>query len=130
MDYATGCWFLPDKHNGQGRPATTEHQIRRGLIGESAGSAAARRQRAGRRDRAMKLGRVVVGLAADGGPALGADVVVLAARGQHEQELLAGLGRPATARTEEAGRFELLEAVARWGHRSGVYTRPIMPAHA
>src|SRR5262245_49831721 len=118
MDYATGCWFVPDKYNRQGRSATTEHQIRRGLIGARGGSAAAGRQRASRRDRAMKLGRVVIGFAADGGPALGADVVILAARGQDEQELLAGLGRPATARAEEAGRLELLEAVARRGHRS------------
>ena len=66
----------------------------------------------------MKLGGVVVGLAADGGPALGADVVVLAARRQDEQELLAGLGRPATARAEETGRLELLKAVALRGHRS------------
>jgi hypothetical protein len=78
----------------------------------------------------MKLGRVVVGLAADGGPALGADVVVLAAGGQDEQEFLAGLGRAATAGAEETGRLELFEAVARRSHRCEVYTKPIMPARA
>src|SRR6266849_1209323 len=80
-------------------------------------SAWARGQSSGRRNRPMKFARVVVHLAADGGAALGADVVVLAARREHEQEFLSRRRRPATARTEEARRLELLEAVARPAHR-------------
>src|SRR5215813_3903636 len=71
----------------------------------------------GRGDRPVKLGGVVVGLAADCGAALGAHVVVLVAGGQDEQELLAGRRGPATAWAEETGRLELLEAVAWRRHR-------------
>src|SRR5262245_25272604 len=117
MDYATGCWFYPDIHNRQGQRATTERLIRRRVTAlERFGSAGAARQ-SRRRDRPVKLGGVVVRLAADRGAALGADIVVLAARGQDEQELLAGRGGTTAARTEEARRLELLEAVLRPGHR-------------
>ena len=65
----------------------------------------------------MELAGVVVGLAPDGRAALGAHVVVFGARGQDEQEFLARRGSAAAARTEEAGRLELLEAVLRPVHR-------------
>ena len=41
----------------------------------------------------MEIGRVVVGLAADGGAARAAEVVVLVAGGQNEEEALARGGR-------------------------------------
>src|SRR5262249_23290466 len=117
MDYATGCWFVPDIHNRQGQCATTEPLIRRRVTAfERSGSARAAGESRGR-DRPVKFGGVVVRLAADRGAALGAHVVVLAARRQDEQELLAGRGGAATARAEEAARLELLEAVLRPGHR-------------
>src|SRR5512138_1217734 len=90
-------------------------------------STGAWRQAAGR-NRAMKLGRIVVRLAADGGAALGADVVVLAARRQDQEELLARGRRAAAAGAEEARRLEFLEAVLGPGHRANSTPGPIMPA--
>src|SRR5262245_20024704 len=111
MDYATGCWFVPDMHNRQGQYAEKEGLIRRRVRGLTL-ARRARQPGCARGDRPVKLGGVVVGLAADGGAALGAHVVVLAARWEDEQQLLADRSGPATAWTEETGRLELLEAVA------------------
>src|SRR4029450_9527857 len=92
-------------------------RIRGRVTGKTTTKSTRTRRQAAGRNRAMKLGRIVVGLAADGGAALGAHVVVLAARGEHEQELLARRRRAAPPGTEEAGRLELLETVARRAHR-------------
>src|SRR5262245_50011790 len=117
MDYATGCWSVPDIHNRQGQHATPERLIRRRVTALERRSSARAAGQSRRRDRPVKLGGIVVHLAADRGAALGAHVVVLAAGGQDEQELLAGRGGAAAAWTEEAGRLELLEAVPRRSHR-------------
>ena len=76
----------------------------------------------------MELAGVVVGLAPDGRAALGAHVVVLAAGGKDQQELLARRRRAPAPRAEEAGRLELLEAVAWRRHRRNSTPGPIMPA--
>ena len=65
-----------------------------------------------RRDRAIEIGGVVVRLAPDRSPALGAQVVVLVAARKHEQEFLAGRRRPSASGAEEARGLELLEAVS------------------
>src|SRR5204862_4355793 len=65
----------------------------------------------GRWGRAIEARRIVVGLASDGRPALGADVVVLVAARQDQQELLADRSGSLASRAEEAGGLELLEAV-------------------
>src|SRR6266404_1127367 len=117
MDYATGCWFVPDIHNRQGQSPERERLIRRRVTASDGSARARRRSSSGRGNRAMKLAGVVVGFAADGGAALGAHVVVFGTRGKDEQKLLAGRRRAATARAEEAGCLELLEAVAGRGHR-------------
>src|SRR6266498_14910 len=102
--------------------------IRRRLTGKTTTKSTRARRQAGGRNRAMKLGRIVVGLAADGGAALGAEVVVLAARRENQEELLARGRRAPAARTEEARRLELLEAILGPGHRANSTPEPIMPA--
>ena len=93
--------------------------IRRRVTGNGdAESARATRESRRTRDRPVKLGRIVVRLAADGGAALGADVVVFAAGREHQKELLPRRRRAPTAGTEEARRLELLEAVAGPRHRA------------
>src|SRR5439155_17817442 len=79
---------------------------------------------AGRGNSAVKVRRVVVRFAADGGAALGAHIVVLVAVRQDEQELLAGRRGAPAARTEEAGGLEFLEAVSR-SHHDGFYTHRV-----
>src|SRR5262245_13554819 len=102
--------------------------IRRRLTGETITKSTRARRQAPGRDRSMKLGGVVVGLAPDGGAALRADVVVLAARRENQEELLAGRRRAPAARTEEACRLEFLEAVLGPGNRANSTPGPIMPA--
>ena len=89
---------------GRGSHLATERLIRRRVTeNDRVSSARAARQSSGRRgNRAMKLAGVVVGLAADGRAALGADVVVLAAGGEDQQELLARRRRSPAPRAEEA----------------------------
>ena len=65
-----------------------------------------------RRDRAIEIGGVVVRLAPDRSPALGAQVVVLVAARKDEQEFLASRRRPSASGAEEARGLELLEAVS------------------
>jgi len=72
----------------------------------------------------MELAGVVVHLAADGGAALRAHVVVLAAGGEHQQELLR-VGVARRQRGQKSRRLELLESVARPAI-VGFYTGPIM----
>src|SRR5437899_12904191 len=105
MDYATGCWSTPDIHHRRGHCLTRRERADTGLAGAT-GKASGRR-----RDRPMKFGRIVVHLGAHGGAALGTDVVVLAAGREHQKQLLACRRSAPAARTEEAGRLELFEAV-------------------
>ena len=58
----------------------------------------------------VEIGRIVIGLATYCRPAFGADVVVLVAAGEDEQELPPRCGGAATAGAEQAGRLELAEA--------------------
>jgi hypothetical protein len=80
-------------------------------------SARARREAAGREgNAAMKRGRIVVHLRADGGAALRADVVVLAAGREDQEKLLSRRRRTPAAWAEEARRVELLEAIPGTAH--------------
>src|SRR5262249_20205640 len=63
----------------------------------------------------VELGRVVIRLAAHGGPAFGTEVVVLVAGRQNEQEVPPRWGRAAAPWAKEAGCLELTEAVGE-GH--------------
>jgi hypothetical protein len=74
-----------------------------------------------RRRRPVELGCVVVGLAPHCRPAFGADVVVLVAARQDEQELPPRRRGAAALRAEKTGRLELVEAVGP-GHTFEFYT--------
>src|SRR5437867_13315604 len=77
-----------------------------GLAGRSLGS-----------NRPVEVPRVVVALATDRSPALGAYVVVLVAGREHQQQLLAHWCGPPAAGAEEARSLEFAERV-RLGHHS------------
>src|SRR5258705_12675681 len=85
-----------------GQGADARMLKRRRVTGKAATESARARRETARRKRTMELGRVVVHLGADGGAALGAHVVVLRARREHQEELLARPGCAAAARAEEA----------------------------
>src|SRR5437867_2305650 len=121
IDHATGCWLYPDIHHRQGPSDTTgrgcnDAELSRRARTDSAGTTGKASGRRG--DRPMKFGRIVVHLGADGCAALGADVVVLTAGREDQQEFLACRRGAPAARTIEAGRLELFEAVMRSGHRA------------